>query len=225
MRKVCIVCMLVVASLFLLFSGRGWTQSEAITQVVEEFVSLNGLSLVADSYTIAMGSSNAIGYLSDGEAIAFQAGDIFSFAPVQLPDKAKIQEIICVVKDNTASGYIQVNLLRGPINTTDPVIPLQIIAVAGTSPSNVDPDFIQISGDADTALAEVNNEEYGYFFRVDFLDNGAGEVAELTTRGMVVRYTREISLIDHSHSYLTGKSPGHNNTVAETGPANILTGP
>ncbi len=225
MRKVYIVCMLVVASLFLLFCGRGWAQSEAITEVVEEFASLNGLALVADPYTIAGGTSNAIGYLSDGEALAFEAGDVFSFAPVQLPDKAKIKEIICVVKDNSEGGYIQVSLLLGPINTTDPVIPLQVIASAVTFPNNADPDFIQISGDADATLAEVNNEEYGYFFRVDFLDNGAGEAAELTLRGMVVRYTREISSMDHSHSYLTGKGAGHNTTAAETGPANFLTGP
>ena len=225
MRKVSVVCMLVVASLFLLFCDWGRAQSEAITEEVEEFASLNGLALVADPYTIAGGTSNAIGYLSDGEAIAFKEGDVFSFAPVQLPDKAKIKEIKCVVKDNTESGYIQVSLLRGPINTADPVIPLQVIASAVTSPGYFDPDFIEISGDADPTLAEVNNEEYGYFFRVDFLDNGAEEVAQLKLRGMVVKYTREISLMDHSHSYLTGKGAGHNNTVAETGAWNFLTEP
>ena len=57
-------------------------------------VSLNGLALVADKYTQASGTSKELGYLADGEAFAFEAGDVFSFAPVQLQHGKTIKSLI-----------------------------------------------------------------------------------------------------------------------------------
>jgi hypothetical protein len=48
----------------------------------------------------------------------------------RLPHGAMIKTLQCVVRDNTSQGYIQVTLNRGPINTTDPIVPMQTIASA-----------------------------------------------------------------------------------------------
>lgn len=163
----------------------------AIAGCATDPVSLNGLSLVADPYTQALGANKRLGYLGDGEAIAFEAGDVFSFAPIQLRHGKTIGSLRCVIKDNTSTGYIQANLLRGPINTVDPIVgPSQLIASVGTAPSQAGPGFVEVSAAAQSALAAVDNTKYGYFLRVDFLD-GPGLVGPETTlslRGCIVEY-------------------------------------
>jgi len=49
-------------------------------------------------------------------------------------------------------------------------------------------------------------------------------VAELYIDNVSYTFTAE-DLIDHSHSYLTGTGKGHNNTVADTGPATFPAAP
>lgn len=163
----------------------------AITGCATGPVALNGLSLVADPYTQAFGTSKRLGYLSDGEAVAFEAGDVFSFAPIQLRHGTTIGSLRCVVKDNTNTGYIQANLLRGPINTVDPIVgPSQLIASVGTAPSQTGPGFVEVSATAQSALAAVDNTKYGYFLRVDFLDGPGliGPEPTLSLRGCIVEY-------------------------------------
>jgi hypothetical protein len=162
-----------------------FTTSIIWSQDVEvEYASINGLAFVADPSTIASSYGNDISYLSNGEAIAFQEGDAFTFAPIQLPHNARIRGMRCVVRDDTDAGYIQVTLLRGAINTTDDST-LQSIAWTGTFPLTVSPDFQQISATA-MGYRIVRNNRYGYFLRADFLDNPAGASAKLSLRGCVI---------------------------------------
>ena len=153
--------------------------------------SLNGLALVADSYTQTVGTSKRLGYLAGGDAIAFEAGDVFSFAPIQLHHGKVIKSLRCVVKDNTDVGYIQANLKRGPINTTDPVVgSSSLIASVGTFPAQSATGFIELTSNANVALAKVDNNAYGYFLRVDFLDNTSptSSGTTLSLRGCIVAY-------------------------------------
>jgi hypothetical protein len=146
------------------------------------YVSVSGLALTPDHNQI----NGPLGYLSDGEAFPLEAGDVFSFAPVTLQDGAIISSLICVFRDDSVGGYIQASLIRGPINTVDPVIPLQIVANTGTSEFGANADFQERSGPADAARALVDNSQYGYFLRVDFL-NGPGGVS-LSLRGCIMDY-------------------------------------
>ena len=151
------------------------------------YASLNGLSIVGDPST-----GSVVGYLSDGTGFGLKEGDTFSFAPIQLPHGAEIKRLKCVVRDNTPKGYIQVTLNRGPINTTDPIIPIQKIADAVTFPATVNPDFQEITGNAKSDVAIVDNTKYGYFFRVDFLDSPGviGPEVPLKLRGCSVEYVK-----------------------------------
>jgi hypothetical protein len=153
------------------------------------YASLNGLSLVGDP-----GTGSVVGYLGDGTGFGLKEGDTFSFAPIQLPHGAEIKRLRCIVRDNTPKGYIQVTLNRGPINinTTDPIIPIQNIASAVTSPATVNPDFQEITGNAKSDIAIVDNTKYGYFFRVDFLDSPGvvGPEVALKLRGCSVEYVQ-----------------------------------
>jgi len=153
--------------------------------------SLNGLALVADTYTQTVGTSNRLGYLANGEAIAFESGDVFSFAPIQLWHGRVIKSLRCVVKDNTNVGYIQANLIRGPINTTDPVVgSSSLIASVVTMPTQSASGYLELTSNANAALAKVDNNAYGYFLRVDFLDNTSptSSGTTLALRGCIVAY-------------------------------------
>jgi hypothetical protein len=132
-----------------------------------------------------------VGYLGDGSGYGLNKGDTFSFAPIQLLHKAEIKRIRCVVRDNTATGYIQITLNRGPINKADPTVPMQLIASATTSPAAESTDFKEVSGNAKANVAKVDNNLYGYFFRVDFLDSPGiiGSGIPLSLRGCSVEYT------------------------------------
>ncbi len=148
--------------------------------------SLNGVSLVGDPQT-----GSIVNYLSDGSSYGAKPGDTFSFAPLQLPDGAEIQRIKCVILDDASQGYIQITLNRGPINTGDSTVPPQMIASAVTFPAAASPNFVEISGNADPSRAVVNNASYGYFFRVDFLDNpGTSGEPSLRFRGCSVEYVK-----------------------------------
>ena len=94
------------------------------------------------------------------------------------------------MRDNSDTGYIQVNLSRGPINTTDPSTPIQSIASASTSPQQARSNFVEVSGMVDRSRATVDNQRYGYFFRVDFLGAPAvsGTDVALQLRGCSVAY-------------------------------------
>lgn len=149
------------------------------------YASLNGLSLVGDPHTASL-----VGYLGDGTGFGVKQGDTFSFTPIQLPHGAEIKGLKCVVMDNTPSGYIQITLNRGPINVTDPIVPMQLIASASTFPATVNPDFQEVYGTVAPSLAVVDNSKYGYFFRVDFLDSPGilGSDITLKLRGCSVEY-------------------------------------
>lgn len=158
---------------------------EVCRPISGDYDSLNGLALIASPQT-----TGGVGYLADGSAYAMYAEDTFSFAPIQLRHKAEIKKMRCVVRDNTETGYIQILLKRGPINIADPVMPAQIIASASTYPAGASIDFKEISGNARADVARVNNNRYGYFFRVDFLDSPglSGPLAPLSLRGCSVEY-------------------------------------
>jgi cell wall-associated protease len=147
-------------------------------------VALNGLALVSSQ------QSGRVGYLSDGTGFPTTAGDTFSFAPIQFLNGAIIKKLRCVVRDNTKTGYIQINLVRGPINVTDPVVPSQLIASASTFPAQASTSFREVTGTPNATRATVNNDRYGYFFRVDFLDNPgtAGSDVLLKLRGCTVEF-------------------------------------
>ena len=132
---------------------------------------------------------SVVNYLADGSAYGAASGDTFSFAPIQLPNGAVIKELTCVMRDNTSKGYIQATLNRGPINTTDPIGPVQNIASAVTFPATTDAGFVSRAGTADSSVATVDNSRYGYFFRVDFLDGPSpGGDPALKLRGCTVEY-------------------------------------
>jgi len=170
-------------------AGATWSNEgpgAAYMFVTKSYASLNGIALVPDPYK----KSKVLGYLSDGEAFAFQTGNVFSFAPIQLPHGAIIDKLRCVVKDNTLTGSIKVNLLRGPINITDAVTPVQVIASTVTLPATVSSAFQEISQNANPSFAVVDNTKYGYFFRVYFLAAPAqvGTNVLLSLRGCIVEY-------------------------------------
>jgi hypothetical protein len=145
-------------------SDVGTLQSDlAARQDSDSQASLNGIALHPDKGAI-------LGYLTDGTAFGKVAGDTFSFAAIQLPHSTEIQGLSCVLRDNDILGYIQINLIRGPINTADPVIPVQTIAGVRTLPEDVDPNLQLLSDSADPTRNLVDNRNFGYFFRVDFLD-------------------------------------------------------
>ena len=145
------------------------------------YVSVSGLALTPDHNSI----NGPLGYLSDGEAFPLEAGDVFSFAPVTLQDGAIISSLICVFRDDSDGGYIQASLIRGPINTVDSVTPLQIIAAMGTSPDQQDSEYQELV-DANPELVIVDNSQYGYFLRVDFLEGPGG--TSLSFRGCVIEH-------------------------------------
>src|SRR5581483_7145783 len=149
------------------------------------YASLNGVSLVGDPAT-----GSVVNYLSDGSSYSGRNNDTFSFAPIQLPHGAGIQQLKCVVLDNTAQGYVQVTLNRGPINTADPIAPPQMIAAAVTFPATANSGFQEVAGTADPRYTLVDNAHYGYFLRVDFLDNPGLSEGEplLKLRGCSVEY-------------------------------------
>jgi hypothetical protein len=151
----------------------------------KQYASINGIGLVGDPAT-----QSTVAYLGDGTGYGLQPNDTFSFAPIQLPHGATIEGIRCVVRDNTSQGYIQATLNRGPINVTDPITPAQLIASATTTPADADPAFREIVNNASAALANVDNQNYGYFFRVDFLDSPglSGAEVPLKLRGCAVEY-------------------------------------
>lgn len=148
-----------------------------------KYASTNGIGLVATT-----NSSGELHYLTDGSAYASGPGDIFSFVQIQLPHQATITRLKCVVVDETDSGYIQVSLIRGPINVNDPVVGGQSIAHTVTFPNTAQPGFQELVGNANTQRAKVDNSRYGYFLRVDFLDNPSGLAALLKLRGCVVEF-------------------------------------
>ena len=148
-----------------------------------EYASTNGIGLVA-----ANNSSAELRYLTDGSAYAFGSGDIFSYVPIQLPHEATITRLKCVVADETDAGYIQVSLLRGPINVDDGVTGNRSIANTVTFPTPSQPGFQELVGTANAERAKVNNSRYGYFLRVDFLDNPSGSSAVLKFRGCAVEF-------------------------------------
>ncbi len=152
---------------------------------IKKYTSINGLALVGDPAT-----QSVVAYLGDGTGYGMKENDTFSFAPIQLPHGAKIKAIECVFRDNTSQGYIQATLNRGPINVTDPIIPPQLIASATTSPAFASTNFTEVAGNANAARADVDNDNYGYFFRVDFLDNPglSGSDVPLKLRGCSVEY-------------------------------------
>lgn len=160
-------------------------------------VSLNGVALVADQFTQTTGRSKKLGYLADGEAFAFEEGDVFSFAPVQLHHGKTIKSLRCVMKDNTTEGYIRAHLMRGPINTVDPVVgPSRVIGSVATKPDEAATDFIERLSNVNPALGKIDNTKYGYFLRVDFKDNPGRKGREITLgiRGCVGRKDWGITL-------------------------------
>jgi len=155
-----------------------------VTLLPAAHASVNGVALVGDPYT-----GSTVNYLSDGSGYGAKAGDTFSFAPIQLPQGATIRRLKCVVRDDSPQGYVQITLIRGPINAADGVLPLQLIAHAVTWPATDDANFIEVSGGAQAALAVVNNANYGYLLRADFLDAPApGGRPALMVRGCSVEY-------------------------------------
>jgi len=178
MKKESIAFVVVIALVIL--TGLGSARAES--------TSINGNAFVVDPYTKWLGSSKSIGYLVDGQAFAYEKGSAFTFAPVQLPDGALVTGIKCVVKDNSETGYIQANLIRGPINIVDPAYTSQIVAYASTPTVGPSPNFQEIFGTANANYAAVDNTSYGYFFRVDFLSNPGINDKNLTLRGCVVSY-------------------------------------
>jgi subtilisin family serine protease len=153
---------------------------------INKYASINGLALVGDPAT-----QSIVAYLGDGTGYGMKENDTFSFAPILLPHGAIIKNIECVFRDNSTQGYIQATLNRGPINVTDPIVPIQSIASATTSPAFASSSFTEVGGSANVARANVDNDNYGYFFRVDFLDNPSlsGSDIPLKLRGCSVEYT------------------------------------
>ncbi len=148
-----------------------------------EFASMNAIGLIASA-----NSDAGLSYLVDGSAGTLGAGDTFAFMPIQLPHGATITRLKCVAADNTESGYMQILLKRGPINTNDGTsTPSGIIASVSTCPTCAQPGFQELVGQARAPLSVVDNERYGYLFRVDFLDKPSAS-ALLRLRGCTVEY-------------------------------------
>ncbi len=155
------------------------------------YTSLSGNALTSDPLTVYYGNGREIGYLVTGAAIAFQPGDAFCSAPVQLPHGAKITGFDCVVRDNTTVGYIDALLLRGPINTDYSEIESDIIASEFTNPSFSQPDYVVLSdGFVDQKYTTVDNTRFGYYLDVRFIDNPIcpGSHPCLGFRGCVIEY-------------------------------------
>lgn len=155
------------------------------------YTSLSGNALTSDPSTKYYGYGKEIGYLVTGEAIAFQPGDAFCSAPVQLPHGARITGFDCVVRDNTTVGYIDALLIRGPINTDYSETESDIIASEFTNPSLSQPDYIELSdGFVDPKYTAVDNTRFGYYIDVRFIDNPdcPGPHPCLGFRGCVIEY-------------------------------------
>ena len=109
MKRLIITGVLIAAS----FCFLSPTQSTAATT----WVSLNGVAVRSDR------SADDFSYLGTGSAVAAVSGSLFGLAQIQLPDGATIQEIICTVKEtNPSGGWIDVLLLRVPLDITDPSV-------------------------------------------------------------------------------------------------------
>ena len=152
--------------------------------------SLNGIALVADPHQKSRGFSKDVGFLTNGEGVPFEAGAVISYAPIQLPHGATIQGIRCVVRDNAAAGHLLVQLVRGSIATGSSSSSSDTIASISTEGLASNPDFQELSVDAREDVAEVDNANYGYFLRVDFVNAPApsGPSPALSVRGCIVEH-------------------------------------
>ncbi len=108
--------------------------------------------------------------------------------PIQLPHGSTITRMKCVAADDSDPAYLQILLKRGPINRQDGTAnPPSIVASVSTCPACAQPGFQELVATANSALSVVDNEAYGYLFRVDFLDKpSAGAV--LRVRGCTVEF-------------------------------------
>jgi hypothetical protein len=112
---------------------------------------------------------NTLGGLGNGAAYAEDLGDVFSLAPIQVPDGAILGDFSCTLKDEDGTGYIQALLLRADRN--DPsVFSSDIVGSVGTFPATTSPNYTRLTSGVDATLAVVDNENFSYYLRVDFLD-------------------------------------------------------
>ena len=148
-------------------------QLNAIATVENDLFTLHSLvSLNGNSLIVAPRATGVVGYTGTGIGFAATEGDTFSVAPIQLPHGAEILGIQCGVEDSDNPGRIDILLQRGSISTTDPADLIADVFTGGTDMGG----FRQVS-DVTPAFAVVDNSNFGYFFRVDFLDVTASGVA------------------------------------------------
>lgn len=141
-------------------------------QLKQDFVSVPG-SVVRPS-----SSNSSATLLADATITTGQAGDTFNLGAVQLPDMAEIVGMRCSLRDPDSAGRINILLQRRLLGTTGFS---DIIASIATSGAEVTQGFVLRSAQANAAFAFVDNQNYTYFFRVDFLD------ATITVNGIALQ--------------------------------------
>jgi len=124
-------------------------------------------------------SSSSVTSLADGSITAAQTGSTFNFGSVQLPDQKVILGMKCWLRDPEATGYIQILLLRHELGATG--FAGDSIASTATSPATITSGFVEQSATANSNFAVVDNANFTYFLRVDFLD------VTITTNGIAFR--------------------------------------
>jgi len=133
-------------------------------QMHHDFVSIPGN---AAQWTYP--SSADVSYLTDGSVLARSTGTVYAFAPLQLPDQARIVGMRCSIRDPDPTGYVQIVLVRkdlaGTISTGG-----DVVVFAGTFPATNDTNFSMYSGTASPDVAIVDDANYTYYLDVRMID-------------------------------------------------------
>ena len=140
-------------------------------------------SMTGSAFTNAVdiGFSELIG------AFPKRSGNVLAIASIQLPHGANIQSLRCVVGDTLRKGYITASLIRASVKARVPGNLPEVVASISSSRKESQ-DVIELSRYADTALARVDNRNYGYYIRVEFV--GARQIQQAIPETMPALFIR-----------------------------------
>jgi hypothetical protein len=162
-------------------------QLDARVSTLESSAATLGSASVAGAALRPDRPGNVLGGLSNGAAYAYDLGDTFAFATLNLPDGATLTHFDCTIKDEDGSAYIQASLLRADLD--DPsVFSSDYLAGAFTFPATNSPDYIRYGNATNASLSVVDNASFTYYIRVDFLDV-ASTFATASLAGCSIDYT------------------------------------
>lgn len=153
---------------------------ELLDTIAVGSISVAGVALRVDR------SGNEIRALSSGAVYAYNTGDTFTLAPLQLPDGVTITAFECTLRDQDSAGYIQAVLKRA--DRYDTSAASSAIATAVTWPATNSASYTRYSGTPNSSYTLVDNAQFTYYLRVDLYDV-VSTASEIAVMGCTVSYS------------------------------------